>query len=66
MKKHVKENGITREQWLINAKNLYENLTERKCPQEISIEEMVFTKEDVQEGIKRLASGKAKDINRLQ
>ena len=44
----------------------YENPSRRRKQPKISMEEIVFTKEDVEDVIKRFASRKARDIERLQ
>jgi hypothetical protein len=52
------ENEITPDQWLSHAKRLYEiPFARRKLPR-ISMEEIIFTTEDVEDGIRKLAAVK--------
>ena len=64
-KKQV-ENKITDSQWLEYAKTLYERPEDRVSLPTTTNSDELFSNEDITLGIKRLASGKAQDIDRLQ
>lgn len=60
------ENNITISQWLEYAKLLYDQEQDKHRPPTIKATTELFTIENINQGIKRLARGKGQDIDGLQ
>ncbi|KAH9319051.1 hypothetical protein KI387_020820, partial [Taxus chinensis] len=65
-KKKYIENNITGAHWLDYARTLYERPQQKDVPPIIETSTELFSTEDIKQGIKNLANGKAQDIDGLQ
>ncbi|KAH9299597.1 hypothetical protein KI387_031279, partial [Taxus chinensis] len=65
-KKKYIENNITGAHWLEYARTLYERPQQKDVPPIIETSTELFSTEDIKQGIKNLANGKAQDIDGLQ
>ena len=60
------ENNIIANQWFEYARQLYEKESEVESPPMINTNSKLFTLQEVENGIKKLKTGKAKDLVELQ
>ena len=60
------ENNMTTNQWFDYARQLYEKESEEEPPPKINTTTKLFTLQDVETGIKKLKTGRAKDLVELQ
>ena len=65
-RKEQTENSITDVQWLEYVRLLYERFQKKDTPPIVETSMELFTVDDIKQGIKNLARGKAGDINGLQ